>query len=116
MDANELAALQDDLETLMPGTCAILTQTNTADGYGGYTTTWGTASASVKCRLDPMTGRENVAAAEVQSFHRYMLTLPHDTTIDTTGRVVLSGVTYNVVSVDTNKSWMATTRVIVERV
>jgi hypothetical protein len=52
----------------------------------------------------------------VQSFHRYMLTLPHDTTISTTGRVILGGVTYNVVSVDTNKSWMASTRVIVERV
>lgn len=115
MDANELDALRDDLETLMPGTCTILTQSTTSDGYGGYITTWGTASSGVKCRLDPLTGRENVAAGAIQSLHRYMLTLPHDATITLTGRVVVSSVTYNVISVDTNKSWMASTRVIVER-
>ena len=117
MDANELASIRATIEAdLLPGTCIILTPTHTADNYGGFTTTWGTATASAKCRLDPLQGRENVAAGEQQPFHRYMLTLPYDETITTSMRVVIASVTYNVVSVDSNKSWMASTRCLVERV
>ena len=117
MDDNLLNSIRADIERdLLPSTCDILTPTRTADGYGGWTTTMGTAYASVKCRLDPLSGREAAAAGAVQPFHGYRLTLPHDAVLTTEGQVRISGVTYNVISVDSVKSWAASVRALVERV
>lgn len=117
MDANELDHMRDDIERyLLPSYCDILTQTHVANGRGGWTNTLGTASANVKCRLDPLRGREAVAAGVQQPFHGYMLTLPHDATITTNQQVKIAGVKYNVISVDADKSWAASVRALVERI
>lgn len=113
----DLDWMRDTLEQLMPDTCVILSPTNTSDGQGGWTTTWGTA-AQKRCRIDP--GRkemyERVTGAALQPYSWWWLTLPHDTVIDETYRVVVNGDTYNVVNHDDNKSWQATLRVAVMKV
>ena len=104
--------MRDTLEELMPDTCVILSPTNTSDGQGGWTTTWGTVAANVKCRIDP--GRkemyERVTGAALMPFSWWQLTLPWDQAVDETYRVVVNGDTYNVVNHDDNKSWQTTTR------
>lgn len=116
MDANELESIRAAIEgELLPGTCSILEPTRTPNGAGGWSTSMGT-TATYACRLDPLRGREAVAAGLQQSFHGYMLTLPHDAVVTTNGRVSVSGVAYNVISADTGKSWAATVRVVVERI
>ena len=108
----QLTSMRTTLNTLMPDTCNILSVTRTSDGQGGFTDVWGTATASVKCRIDSggatgAAGRENVGAASLLPFESWLLTLPYDTTITAAHRVEVSSVTYNVTSVDKSKSWNA---------
>lgn len=112
----ELTQMRADiLDNLLPDTCNILTVTRTEDGEGGWSESWGTASTGVNCRLDGLSGRENIAGAAVQPFHSYVLTLPWDTTITTDYRVEYGTVTYEVKSVKTG-SWMVCTRALLEAV
>ena len=114
----ELAQMRDDIELLLPDTCAILSVTRASDGQGGWTDTWGTATASVKCRLDAINpkgrNQELVIGGAVKPFHTYVLSLPHGTSITTANRVEVSGQTFSVTGVDLGKSWSAVVRCIVE--
>lgn len=118
LSSRDLEYMRSTLEDLLPDTCVILSPTNASDGQGGYTVTWGTASANVKCRIDP--GRkemyERVTGAKLTPYSWWQLTLPYDTTIATNYRVVVNGATYNVVNPDDNKSWMGTLRVALMKV
>lgn len=120
IDTYELTRMRDDLEAVaLPDTCNLLTVTDTADGQGGVTQAWGTAYASIACRLDAQTGGRNlelVAGAKLQPFHSYVLTLAYDQTIGTNYRVECNSQTYSVVSVDLGKSWALNTRAYLERV
>jgi hypothetical protein len=117
MDTWELADLQDDLAAaLLPDTCTILAVTYASDGQGGQTETWGTAAASVACRLDALRGFEGQAGAAVQPFHAWVITLPANTTITPANRIVHGGATYSVTSVDGAKSWEACVRAYVEAI
>jgi head-tail adaptor len=115
LSAAELAAIRTDIETLLPDTCNILTRTLTPDGSGGQTETWGTATASVACRLDPARGREAEIGGQTEPFYGFILTLPHGTALTALQRVELNSETFAVVSVDTGKSWSASVRGYLER-
>jgi hypothetical protein len=110
LSSEELSRMQDDFESFtMPDTCAILSPTHTSDSQGGHTTTWGTATASVACRLDGVLGRERetVSGAALRGYSRWVLTLPHDATIEESWRVVHDGNTYNVIGKPKSGSWKA---------
>jgi head-tail adaptor len=114
LDASMLAAMRDAIEELLPDTCTILSVTRTPDSKGGWTEAWGTASSSVACRLDMKSGVEQLQGGGVEPYKSYALSLPYDTTITTEYRVVHSGTTYNVKTVNTNQSWIAVRRVELE--
>jgi hypothetical protein len=118
LTSGDLTQMRSDLAQLLPDTCAILSPTMASDGMGGWTTTWGTAAASVACRIDPDTGqagREVLSGGAVEPYHRYILTLAQSQAIATTNRVVVGGHTYSVISVDAGKSWAVSTRCSLER-
>lgn len=114
----EQERMRDDIEAMcMPDTCNILTATNTPDGYGGQTVTWGTTYSKVKCRLDAYKGKEFVIGGQVQPFHGYVLTMPSNTTITTSNRVEVGTATtkYAVIGVDgAERSWAITVRAALE--
>lgn len=114
LTSSDLEWMRDTLEQIMPDTCVILAPALASDGQGGQTITWGTA-ATKRCRIDP--GRkemyERVTGAALQPYSWWQLTLPHDTVIEETYRVIVNGETYNVVNSDDDKSWQATLRVAV---
>lgn len=116
---NELVSMRDAIETLLPDTCNILEATNTADGYGGVTQSWGTTSASVACRLDIVNRRssaQNIQGASLREYQETILSLPYDTTISNNNRVEHGGFTYNVTENNTDQSWISVKRVTLERV
>lgn len=115
MDSIELSTLRADMLDLLPDTCDVLSVTRTADGYGGMSETWGTASAAVACRMDHRNGRDVLAGGVVQTYQGNILTLPYDTTITTSNRVKYGGNNYNVISVSEG-SQIAVKRVTVERI
>jgi len=120
IDTAMLTAMREAIALLLPDTCNLLTVTRTPDGMGGNTETWGTASTSVACRVDMdqgmMAGRELLTADSLVPYTKYILSIPYDTTITTGYRVEHSGATYAVTSVNTEQSWMAVKRCILETV
>ena len=116
---SELSYMREAIGELLPDTCNLLTATNTPDGAGGVTTTWGTASASVACRMDYTSQNradESITAASLRPYSGYILSIPHNTTINTEYRVEHSGFTYNVLSVNNSQSLIAVKRVVLERI
>lgn len=118
LTSGDLTAMRDALEDLMPDAANILSATQTSDGQGGWSTTWGTVTAGVKCRLDRSGQQpsESVRSAALLPFSQWILTLPHDTTITEQNRVEVGSLTFNVVSVDAGKSWTASVRATLEKV
>lgn len=117
LTTSELLGMRESINNLLPDTCNLLTVTSTADGQGGVTQTWGTASSSVACRLDVVSGREQIAGGALQPFIKTMLSLPHSTTITDAYRVEHGGITYAVIAPpNIDQSWIAVKRVELERV
>jgi len=122
LSTKELADIRTSIGELLPDTCYIIDVTNTENGLGGYTE--GTAMATggtISCRLDAriintLRSSEKVVGGAIQPFHQFILTIPHDTTISTLNRVQKDSDVYNVVSVDDDKSWRGSVRVILERI
>jgi hypothetical protein len=100
----------------VPDTCTTLVPTNSVDSEGNYTQMWGTVSASVACRLDAMGGGDRMTGGAITDYRTYILTVPYDTTLAETYRIVHGGVTYAVTSTNADNSWPIVRRAIVERI
>lgn len=112
----ELTVMRDALETLLPDTAAILAVTQVSDGQGGLIDTWGTATASVACRVDSVKAQETTTGGAVRPYHSYVITFPYDVTIAEENRVVVGSDTFNVTSEDEPKSWDIVRRVYAEKI
>jgi len=116
----ELTAIRNDVSDLLPDTGYILSVTGTANGAGGQSESVGTAGTTTY-RLDAkvmtmLSSGEKITAGALQPFHTFMLTLPYGATITTENRFKdKDGVIYNVTSVDSGKSWIASKRCVVEK-
>lgn len=114
LSSDDLEYMQDAVEELLPGTCYILSPTLASNGAAEMIPTWGTVGTAY-CRLDANAGGEQIQGAGVRPTHRYVLTLPYGTTIAQTYRVVVGSDTFNVTSIDDEKSWSACVRAYLER-
>lgn len=111
----ELASMREGINSLLPDTCGIITYVGTSDGQGGITySASGTTTSS--CRLDKKSGFEKDAAGALIPFSGWMLSLPYNTVINEQNKVTHGGYTYNVLSVNTDASWIAVKRAVLERV
>jgi hypothetical protein len=112
--------MQNVIADMLPTTCNILSEALAADGQGGQTSTWGTVSANVPCRLDEQSQRGinqlTTSGGALREAHRFVLSLPYDTTIGAHDRVECGGNTYHVISVNDNISWQAVARAVLELV
>lgn len=109
----DLTYMRNSIDELLPDICNILTATYASDGQGGYTPTWGTASAGVKCRLDPGRKESNErlqGGAVLLPYSYWILTLEHGALLTTEQRVEIGSDTYEVRAVDAGKSWSGSIR------
>ena len=115
---SDIAMMRTTIEDMLPDVCNILSEALAADGQGGQTSTWGTASTNVACRLDEdnRTGANQLVpiAGGLRESHRYVLSLLHDATIAAHDRVEVGSNTYHVISVNEGVSWQAVTRATLE--
>ena len=116
LTAAELAQIQTDILGALPDTCSILSVTSTPDGYGGQTDTWSIMTANVACRVSPVRGQEIQAGVAQEMFYRFIVTLPVGTVVNHADRIRVGTQDYDVVSVDTGKSWSTCVRVEVEKI
>ena len=100
----------------MPDTCDILSVAYTSDGEGGMAETWGTALANVACRIDYRSGSEKMTGGAIQSYSKAVLSIPYNTTINSTNRIKSGGYIWAVKSINDGQSWMAVKRAELERV
>ena len=112
----DLAGMRSTIANLMPDTGHILSVTETPDGQGGVKQTWGTATASVSCRVDSVKAQESTTGGAVRPYHSYVITLPYNTTVTQENCVKVGSDIFNVTSVDDPKSWDITRRIYAELV
>jgi len=119
----ELSGIRADISDLMPDTCTIQKVTYTVDAIGAPARSYSTRASGVACRLDPvdsitLTGKEVVSAIKnyILTEGMYVFTLPHDTVINESDRVIHNAITYEVVHVDDSKSWDASTRCVLKTI
>lgn len=104
LSAAELTSMRSTLDTSLPDECAIVTRTLTSDGAGGHTET--TSSTTVACRVSPDgSGQEDTIGARVTPVNRWVITVPYDTTVAQSAKVTFGSRTFEVVSVDVDRSW-----------
>lgn len=117
---SDLSYMQGVIADMFPSTCNILSEALSADGQGGQTSTWGTVSTAIPCRLDEEAGRNANQLVPVgtalREAHRYMLSLAYDVTISAHDRVEIGSDTYHVISVNDHISWQAVTRAVLEAI
>ncbi len=107
----ELAAMRSTLDDSLPDECTIVTSTLVTDSAGGHTTT--TTSATVACRLSPAgAGREDTVGSRVTPENRWTITVPYDTTVGQAAKITVGSRTFEVVSVDVDRSWDLCKRVL----
>ena len=116
LSTGDLAYMRAQVALLMPDTCSILSGTATSDNMGGYSTAWGTTYAGVSCRLDHRRGQKTLTGGALYAFSQDVLTVPYDTTINTSNRIVHDVVTYTISEIDADKSWPVCIRCSLERV
>ena len=112
----DLNDMRQAIGDLLPAACDILSVTRTSDGQGGQVDTWGTATASLACRLDWKRGDERVFGSNLQPYTGWVLSLPFDATVTAANRIKIGAIVYNVTMVDNGKSWSAVTRCTLEEV
>jgi len=112
----ELEQMRNDVEQLFPDTCHILEVTQTSDGAGGLTDSWGTATAgtSIPCRVDYLTGREGMTAGALTPYQKAVINLKHDATVTPANRIQVGSYTFSVQSVNNGQSWKSNTSLSVE--
>lgn len=117
ISAADLAAMVAAQTTALPSTCTISRKSLVADTMGGYTETWATLTASVACRLSPLSApTEAIMAERYGGRQTWQLTLPAGQDVTHDDRVVISSTTYEVVGLNSAGAWETARRVIVARV
>ena len=116
LSSDELTEMRTTIQDyLLPDTCNILSLSSSSDGAGGFTETWGTATANLACRLDTQSGRFTDMEGGVQTYKKLVLSLPYNAIITEANRVEHGTNLYQVVSVNEG-SWLAVKRAEVEKI
>lgn len=87
--------------------CTIQTYTDAADGQGGMTRTWASTYTYVPCRIAPSSsgGRaQESVGLQYQAVTGWTLTVRYDQTIAAGDRVILGGDTFEVMSVEDDRT------------
>ncbi len=106
LDPDELDELRIDAEATLPDTGSVQGRTTTSDGRGGRTVTWaeiGTVICRVARLKDPI---EIVNANKVTVVANFRLYVPGSVimSLSSEKRIIVNGVTYEIVDVDLNQS------------
>lgn len=99
--ADDIACLRGELADTLTDLCSISRPTDAADAFGGQMRTWATVATNVACRIAPETRRpvEEAREGRFATIGDYVVTLPAGQDITERDRVVIGGLTYEVIGV-----------------
>ena len=112
LSAADLAYMQSTQNTAMPGTVVIQRATLVNDGGGNMYETWagaGTVTGRIMQQEVRSTG-ETLGGGQVHSHTQWWATLPWGTDVVASDRLVYSGRSWEVLSVNNDESWGTATR------
>lgn len=114
LTASELSQMRADALKALPDTATIKTPTETANGRGGLTASY-SGSTTAPSRLAFDTGGEPGATDQriadgVNAPQLFIVTLPQDAPVTEKDRLVINGVTYEIVSATPARSYEVTKR------
>jgi hypothetical protein len=113
--SGELTAMRTAVEDLLTDTCAVTPQTRTVDG-GGWSDADGTPT-NVSCRYYPeRKPMESVSSDRQRGINRWIVEVPHDTTVNISDHIVVDGRTFDVVGPETRTDPLAKRVICVEDV
>jgi head-tail adaptor len=114
----DLTAMRTALEASLPDTATISRLTRTADGAGGYTEAWATTGSAVACRVSPTGSQaaERQVAAKLAAVAPWTVTLPAETDVTTSDRILTGGRTLQVEAVMAPRSWEVSRRVMCQEI
>lgn len=100
LTAAEIADMRSTVEDALPDTALVSRRTLTPDGYGGASDSWATV-ATVACRVSPdaFAGGERPIAGGEQAIAAWLITLPAETDVTATDRIVIGARTFEVIAV-----------------
>lgn len=111
LSTSDLTGIQTTVVSLFPSSCSILRDTQTSDGQGGFTDSWGTIAAGVSCELRAYSSRrggmEEIMADRPVAMQTWMLYLPAYQDITEKDRVVFGARTFEVASVSAPEDYEA---------
>lgn len=112
LSASQIAAMEATAGSALPDTCMVLRPTDVPNDMGGQTRTWGTAVASVACRIRPggLAPDEARRREGVVALGDWVITMPAGTDVQKTDRVVSGSRTFEVTQ-GSPPSWEIATRV-----
>ena len=106
LTAAEITAMQSTVSLSLPDSATISRRTLTTTSLGGSTEAWANV-ATVACRVSPLafSAAERETAGVEVAVSPWLITLPANTDIRITDRVVSGGRIFEVVSLQVRRSW-----------
>mgnify|MGYP003139877660 FL=1 len=101
----DLAYVRAEVVTSLPDKIDIQRRTNTADGQGGFSESWETAYQDVSARITYGSGSNSVGVEQENRSRQLKVSVGHNQSIESGDRLLLSGDTLEVLSVDLPDSW-----------
>ena len=101
----DLAYLRAEALTSLPDKVDIQRKTNTADGQGGFAESWDIAYSDVSARIAHGSGTNSVGAEQQNRSRQLTVSVAYDQSIENGDRILISGDTLEVISVDLPDSW-----------
>ena len=108
LTTSELTWMRATQEASMPGSCQVKHTAGTADGYGGISGGSATVT-SYTCRVAVTSGSELVMAGKLTQRLAWMVTLPHDASVDSADTIVYGARTFEVLAVLAGAEWTTAT-------
>lgn len=107
LSEHDLCLMRHTLQDNLGDLCTVQTYTDAMDGFGGVTRTWANTYTNVPCRIAPSSAGERsteTVGSQYQAVTGWILTVRHDQTITPGNRVVKGGDTFQVLSVEDDRS------------
>ena len=101
----DLSYLRTEALTSLPDTIDIQRRVNTADGQGGFIEAWDLVYSDVAARVTFGSGTSTVGIEQENRSRQLKGTVAHNQSIENGDRLLISGDTVEVLSVDLPDSW-----------
>lgn len=107
LGAAEMAGMRADARAALPDTGVVWRPTPASDGRGGTALTWAAVASVVPCRLAPGIGQasgEGLTASKLGADANWVVTMPYDTDVRLTDRIVIGTRTVEVTFITAERS------------